>query len=553
MTPSVPAWARRVAPVAAICGSSALFAAQFLLLDFIVDDAFISFRYVDHLLDGQGLVFNPGEYVEGYSNFLWVMVLASFAAAGIEVEAAARSLGLVLGLATLVGVYLAGTRLLALGKTVAWAAPLLLAATGPWVFWAGAGLESPLFAALLLALWAGYSSPLALRPSGPAWLFLLAALLCLTRPEALALFPALLAGLLWHRRCRRLPVAAGAFLFLVLVGGHLAWRLGYYGEWLANPTYAKAGFTGSAIRRGLEYAWSFLGAEGIPFLAALGFLLYAAWVRLGPLLVLATLVLGYLVFIIAVGGDGLYQHRLLAHLAPLLALAVGLSLEALRALGSRVARALALALALGALAFLLWPTATDRFYLGQPRAFLKANEDAWAALGRSLARYAPPDLYLATNVAGKLPYYSRLRTLDMLGLCDRTVARAPLADLGVGYAGHERAAPEYVLGQAPDLIYLSVLDGAPLPLFTDPTRLAGTLARSALRGYAPLLLNPTFVERYRPALVATDFGYAASVLVRLGGPALRMPREVIRVLRWSFPLRSLETPAPELRAPPAAP
>ena len=40
------------------------------------DDAFISFRYAANLAEGNGLVFNPGEYVMGYSNFLWVVLLS---------------------------------------------------------------------------------------------------------------------------------------------------------------------------------------------------------------------------------------------------------------------------------------------------------------------------------------------------------------------------------------------------------------------------------------------------------------------------------------------
>nr|MBC8422663.1 hypothetical protein [bacterium] len=36
----------------------------------VQEDAFISFRYAANLLDGHGLVFNPGERVEGYTNFL---------------------------------------------------------------------------------------------------------------------------------------------------------------------------------------------------------------------------------------------------------------------------------------------------------------------------------------------------------------------------------------------------------------------------------------------------------------------------------------------------
>ena len=43
----------------------------------LCNDAFISFRYARNLLEGHGLVFNPGEYVEGYSNFLWVLELAA--------------------------------------------------------------------------------------------------------------------------------------------------------------------------------------------------------------------------------------------------------------------------------------------------------------------------------------------------------------------------------------------------------------------------------------------------------------------------------------------
>jgi arabinofuranosyltransferase len=44
--------------------------------DYVVDDAYISFRYARNLIEGHGLVFNPGEKVEGYTNFLWVLIIA---------------------------------------------------------------------------------------------------------------------------------------------------------------------------------------------------------------------------------------------------------------------------------------------------------------------------------------------------------------------------------------------------------------------------------------------------------------------------------------------
>ena len=41
-----------------------------------VDDAFITYRYADNLRAGKGLVFNPGERVEGTSSLLFTIMLA---------------------------------------------------------------------------------------------------------------------------------------------------------------------------------------------------------------------------------------------------------------------------------------------------------------------------------------------------------------------------------------------------------------------------------------------------------------------------------------------
>ena len=46
-------------------------------LPFVADDALISFRYSERLLDGKGLTFTDGERVEGYSNLLWVLIVAA--------------------------------------------------------------------------------------------------------------------------------------------------------------------------------------------------------------------------------------------------------------------------------------------------------------------------------------------------------------------------------------------------------------------------------------------------------------------------------------------
>ena len=63
-------------------------------LPFITDDALISLRYSERLLDGQGLTWNDGERVEGYSNLLWVLLSAAPGGAGMNLIVAVRALGL---------------------------------------------------------------------------------------------------------------------------------------------------------------------------------------------------------------------------------------------------------------------------------------------------------------------------------------------------------------------------------------------------------------------------------------------------------------------------
>jgi arabinofuranosyltransferase len=52
--------------------------ARAMQLAWLSDDGFISFRYAQNLAEGRGLVYNAGEYVEGYTNLLWTLALAGF-------------------------------------------------------------------------------------------------------------------------------------------------------------------------------------------------------------------------------------------------------------------------------------------------------------------------------------------------------------------------------------------------------------------------------------------------------------------------------------------
>ena len=44
----------------------------------LFDDAMISMRYAWNFSHGQGLVWNAGERIEGYTNLLWTLIMAVF-------------------------------------------------------------------------------------------------------------------------------------------------------------------------------------------------------------------------------------------------------------------------------------------------------------------------------------------------------------------------------------------------------------------------------------------------------------------------------------------
>ena len=128
----------------------ALFAAQASWpWPFFSDDSFISLRFSERLLQGDGLTWTDGERVEGYSNLLWVLLTAGLGALGLELVTAARLLGALCTAAALLALAAAARPRDPRTAAVAGVAPLLVAASQPVLVWSLAGLEGPLLLALL--------------------------------------------------------------------------------------------------------------------------------------------------------------------------------------------------------------------------------------------------------------------------------------------------------------------------------------------------------------------------------------------------------------------
>src|SRR5262245_36467174 len=116
--------ARRPVVLPLLAGAAALgFAAIFFRLwRFVIDDAFISLRYARNLATGHGLVYNAGERVEGYTNFLWTLFLALPHLLRIDPIAVGKIANLILALATAWLVYRLGRETIVVAKAPA-AAP----------------------------------------------------------------------------------------------------------------------------------------------------------------------------------------------------------------------------------------------------------------------------------------------------------------------------------------------------------------------------------------------------------------------------------------------
>jgi hypothetical protein len=122
-----------------------------LRFDSINDDAYISFRYARNLAEHGQLVFNLGERVEGFTNFLWTVILAFGIKLGFDPVAASRFLGVVFGVGALALVVRLSLRLDD-EQPSRWhfVAPVGLAATGAFACWCTGGLETQLFTFLVL-------------------------------------------------------------------------------------------------------------------------------------------------------------------------------------------------------------------------------------------------------------------------------------------------------------------------------------------------------------------------------------------------------------------
>ncbi len=389
------------------------------VIAFTVDDSYISYRYARNLADGLGLVYNAGEHIEGYTNFLFTVLLAGGIKIGIDPDTLAKVIGCLSAVGAVVALYFLAARLrpYSLMPCVAtWLYTSSIVAMGYSVF----GLETGFFVFLLLAgtLQMFRETEKGEGFWGSALLFGIAGL---TRPEAPMYIgiPMLLLG----RRFFSKQNLLRGMLFAAPIAAHMLFRHSYYGTWLPNTFSAKTGDLNGQIAAGTAYARQYFDHVGPVLLMAFGGLGLGIVKKSRELLSIAIVTLAALGYVILVGGDWMPFFRFMA---PFEAFCFLLIDAPVRAVVDQKERAPVLAMALfGAIVV---AQRAQSFSEGRNK-IIKDDKVFWDSAAGGVAKWfaennAPPGPIAVADI-GEIGYKTNFPVIDLLGLVDPVISKLP--------------------------------------------------------------------------------------------------------------------------------
>ena len=471
-----------------------------------VDDAYISFRYAQNAIRGNGLMFNPGERVEGFTNFLWTAGMIPIEGAGIDVGRASMVLGALIGLG-LMWLVIRFAQYVDAPRGVGWLAALLLAVDGSFVLWAVSGLETVLFAFLVFAgaflyvreqKWdtdkRGQTQTGTINPRSSAFIRvqndfpfsgIFFALAGMTRPEGLMIFAITVAHqaswrILAERRLFTMRDLLRGVAFTIIFVPYWLGRWYYFKSFLPNSFYAKVSASGPAaqITRGWNHLSQFVGVHlgwliTLPPVIALissfrphvSHNLQPATHRTSRLFwttYFAAIIIPYASYIVYVGGDwsvGRFFVPFLALFYLLFSTGIvnvwNILVDKWFKLGISAQRYGGLAVSVS-IALLIFGASS---WMGEYGIFISGFDAGNATLAREtmgkwLKTHVPPDTWIAVDAAGQVPYFSELPAIDMFGINDLHIGRMPVATLGEGTPGHEKMDVVYVITRQPKYIVI---------------------------------------------------------------------------------------------------
>ena len=408
-----------------------------LFNSFIQDDAFISFRYAENFVKTGNLSWNPNspEPVEGYTNFLWTLLISAAIYLGISPVPASLVLGFISGFATLFFTY--RLSLLILGsERYALLTTTLMGFNFTFSSYITGGLETQLQTFLITASFyiAFYlvKRKSILNRFYLASLSLLFSISLLTRMDSalpVVVLYLFISYFLFKNNVSPKGKAVSIFYLtfpsLIIVGTWFVWKYYYYGDIFPNSYYAKATDLNIEILiSGVYYIYAFLHSYLLIPFVFLGFFFLNKLFKNKFLLTTTIVTSLWFIYVIKVGGDFM-EFRFIVPIMPLIFITLVAIIQFSG--NTKIRYALSFLVLIGSIHhYLTFDTTRGIETISQLYGHINNNNENWDTIGKvfkTLFAEGKPPVKIATTAAGAIPYYSQLPTIDMHGINDKWIAR----------------------------------------------------------------------------------------------------------------------------------
>ena len=416
-----------------------------------VDDLYIYFRYVNNFINGKGIVYNTGEYVEGFSSFIWFLILSVLGFVKLPLEASSKIASLVFAVLALLVIYRISKELI----PGIWSLfPVLMTAINlPFVLWSVSGFEISFYSLMLLLC---YYKIIKIKNNrfDIVSLILILAVISFTRPEGFIFSFAFLIALFFFTKGLRKVffITLSAYLFLLI--GFLLFRFFYFGELLPNTYFAKLGYgifgynEIRIYRFGIIYIMKFFLYN--PHFAIL--LLYFVfrikhWEEKNSTLLLLSLILVQFAFVVYTGGEWMEQYRFIVCVIPFISLLSVVTLKDIyeRKLSDNMDFRVLYVIGILFLFVNVYFSDFDSIY--RERILWNKVKD----VSVDLKIIIPPNSVVANGSAGVIPYYlGDVNFIDVIGLTDKYIAKYGKRD----DIWFEKYSTDYVFNKNPGWIIL---------------------------------------------------------------------------------------------------
>ncbi len=384
-------------------------------LSFIQDDAYISYRYIANFLNGDGLVYNIGERIEGFTNFGWVIYLILWGALGLNFILISQLTGWLFGAGIIALTYLIAEVVFEKNKLLSATSILLVACNLSLAHWAPAGLETAAF-----AFFAVLSVYLFIQRSW--WLIFSILMAVWIRPDGVVVAGLLiLIDAILTKKIPKFTIICNAIAF-VLSLPFVIFKYFYYGSIIPNPFYAKTGFNMSQLNNGIEYTGTFLADYAFYGAGFVIPLLFYKRLSHSARVVWWTSII-FTIYIILIGGDVLKVHRFFLPIFGTTAILTILSLQFLveKFFGRSVRLAVILGATAGLIALTIYlPLDVVKRYNGHERGFTRKMQTK----AINMRETDSTNFSVALPTIGIFGYeLIGHRIIDMVGLTDSTIAK----------------------------------------------------------------------------------------------------------------------------------